>query len=672
MKKILKTGILFFLIGILTPALQAQDIPFLTRPETDPCNNIRLYLEEAAAQITDQDLAGIQTLHDWQKIREERYNELAEMLSLEDVPWNRKREKPKVKITGVLHEKGYRIEKLYYESLPSLYVPANLYIPDHARKKATPAILYVCGHAPTQKVHYQAHARKFAQLGFVCLIIETIQWGEVRGEHWGAYARGWFHWYSRGYDPAGVEVWNAMRGLDLLAARPEVNPEKMGVTGISGGGSQSWYIAALDPRIKAAAAVCGASTLKSHILTRTIDGHCDCMMPVNTYRRDFKTIGALIAPRPFLIAQADRDGLNTIESVRELYGDIKKIYDLYGKCDQITLVETPGGHSYHQTSREKIFSFFIRNLMGKDIPPEKAGDIDMSPAEQLSEEALRVYANGPPEDDLTTKIQDFFVRLPAPPVISDKEELFSFRDSVKRFLVRESFGAFPEDPVPFDPGHIYRTADGAKYGSDIFSFISEKGWRMKVDIRWNEDPKRENPLLIVLRSPDEDRWASESFVNEIHPGSNVAYLEVRGVGENGWDPGLQWHIRRASVWTGRTVASMQVYDLLRCMQFCRTLPGVDQKKISIAARDGLGAVALYAALLDRNCQKVILKNPPATQDTPSRPDGRGTALEMLNCLRVTDVYQLPALIYPTETVVTGIRPDTYRWSEEVLKKLGGK
>ncbi len=672
MKRSLKAGILLLLTGILTPALLAQDIPFLTRPEADQCNNIRLYLEEAAAQITDQDLAGIHTLQDWQEIRKERYHELAEMLSLEDVPWNRKREKPRVKITGVLREKGYRIEKLYYESLPSLYVPANLYIPDNARKKATPAILYVCGHAPTQKVHYQAHARKFAQLGFVCLIIETIQWGEVRGDHWGAYARGWFHWYSRGYDPAGVEVWNAMRGLDLLAGRPEVNPEKLGVTGISGGGSQSWYIAALDPRIKAAAAVCGASTLKSHILTRTIDGHCDCMMPVNTYRRDFKTIGALIAPRPFLIAQADRDGLNTLESVRELYGDIKKIYDLYGKCDQITLVETPGGHSYHKTSREKIFSFFIKHLMGEDIPPEKAGDIDMSPAEQLSEEALRVYINGPPEDDLTTKIQDSFVRIPAPPVISNKEELFSFRDSVKRFLLRETFGAFPEDPVPFDPGHIYRTADGAKYGRDIFSFVSEKGWRMKVDIRWNEDPKQDNPLLIVLRNPDEDRWASESFVNEIHPGCNVAYLEVRGVGENGWDPGLQWHIRRASAWTGRTIASMQVYDLLRCMQFCRTLRGVDKKKISIAARDDLGAVALYAALLDGNCQKVILKNPPATQDTASRPDGRGAAIEMLNCLRVTDVYQLPALIYPAETVVTGKRPDTYRWSEEVLKKTGGK
>jgi hypothetical protein len=83
------------------------------------------------------------------------------------------------------------------------------------------------------------------------------------------------------------------------------------------------------------------------------------MMPINTYRRDFQTIGALIAPRPLLIAQADRDGLNTIESVRELHTDISKIYEFYGKAENISLVETPGGHSYHMVSREKKFSFFL-------------------------------------------------------------------------------------------------------------------------------------------------------------------------------------------------------------------------------------------------------------------------------------------------------------------------
>jgi dienelactone hydrolase len=275
-------------------------------------NNIRNYLIEKATEITDHSLSGLNTLDDWKKIRDKRYSEFSEMMGL---PPENYRPALNVKVTGTIQGKGYHIEKLYYESLPGLYVRANLYIPDN-NKDPMPGILYVCGHSPTQKVHYQAHPRKFAQLGFVCLIIETIQWGEVRGEHWGCYANGWFNWYSRGYNPAGVELWNAIRGLDLLSSRPEVDHEKLGVTGISGGGSQSWYIAAADPRVKAVAPVCGASTLKAQITTRTVDGHCDCMMPINTYGQDFTDIGALIAPRPLLICQADRDGLNKIESVR--------------------------------------------------------------------------------------------------------------------------------------------------------------------------------------------------------------------------------------------------------------------------------------------------------------------------------------------------------------------
>jgi hypothetical protein len=158
-------------------------------------NNIRSYLIQKAAVISDSSLSVIHSLKEWQDIRNTRYDELADMLSLADMPLKGDRSPLNVKVTGTIQEKGYHIEKLYYESLPGLYVRANLYIPDDVRIPK-PAILYVCGHSPTQKVHYQAHPRKFASLGFVCLIIETIQFGEVEGHHWGPYSKGWFNWYS--------------------------------------------------------------------------------------------------------------------------------------------------------------------------------------------------------------------------------------------------------------------------------------------------------------------------------------------------------------------------------------------------------------------------------------------------------------------------------------------
>ena len=115
---------------------------------------------------------------------------------------------------------------------------------------------------------------------------------------------------------------------------------------------------------------------------------------------------------------------------------------------------------------------------------------------------------------------------------------------------------------------------------------------------------------------------------------------------------------------------MQVYDLLRCIEFCRKLPGVDPTKITIAARNDMSVVAMYAALMDGNCESLILKNPPETQDQPSNPSGRGPATEMLNCLRITDVYQLPALLSPAKISFAGEIPPAYQWSAKILEKLG--
>ena len=338
----------------------------------------------------------------------------------------------------------------------------------------------------------------------------------------------------------------------------------------------------------------------------------------------------------------------------------------------IEYIDTPGGHSYHKDSREKIFSFFSGHLMGKSITPEEAGDIDTSPASMLSEEELKAYTEGPPSDDRTTTIHDSFVKLASNPRITTESELNEFRNTVKDFLLKKSFKAFPENPPSFDSVRVFRTLDRAEYGSDIYSFVPEAGWRLNVDIRWRNDPSQKKPLMIVLRNPNESRWESEGFIENLDNKWNIAYFEVRGVGEFGWDPNLQWHVRRASAWLGRTLASMQVYDLTRCIEFCRTLDGVNPDSIGIAAREDMGVVALYGGLLDGKCKTVILKNPPATQDMASSPDGRGAATEILNCLRITDVCQLPALVAPAEIVFIGNMPETYKWAEEVLTSLGKK
>ncbi|PKQ44440.1 alpha/beta hydrolase family protein [Confluentibacter flavum] len=661
---------LIIVMGMLGREIYSQEMPFSLCPIQDQPNNIHNYLMESAKKVSNSFFNDINTLEDWQAVRDERYQELVEMLGLNDVPLKGVRSPLNIKQVGTIHMSGYRIEKIYYESLPNLYVPANLYIPNGI-KKPVPAILYLCGHADTQKVYYQGLAHKFAQLGFVCLIIETIQWGEVRGEHWGTNTNGWFHWYSRGYNPGGVELWNGIRGLDLLTQMPEVDSEALGVTGASGGGSQSWYLAALDDRVKAAAPAAGGEKLYAEICQKTIDHQCDCMRPLNTYQRDFSDIGALIAPRPFMIAAPNRDALFAIESVRELHEDVKHVYDLYGASENISLIEADGGHGDRETLRPKIFSFFMKHLMGKIVHPNEIGDINKSEKAQLSLEQLRVYVKGAPKDDRTTTIQESFIELAKPLNVKNHAQLEDYKSKVIDFLKNKTFRAFPKKPGLLDVRWEYRTTEEAKYGVQTYSFVPEEGWRLNFTIYWNKPPEQEQSILLVLRNPDEPFMDFGKFVSGIDPNQTIVYLDARGIGETGWSPNMQWHIRRSLAWTGRTIASMRVYDVLRCMEALASIPGLGKDKLSfsLAAEGEMSVVALYTSLLHGNINTILVKNPPESQNMASSPDGRGEAIEMLNCLRVTDLAQVAGMNMSTKFIGIGELPETYKWTQQVYETL---
>ncbi len=660
--------IIISLLVLCTKLSFAQSFNYSVALDFDQTNNIRCYLGKAASDITNNSLSTIKNLQDWEAVRDQRQKEFLEMMGLQGKQFTAKRPPLNVTKTGVIKKEGYRIEKLYYESLPGLFVPANLYIPEGI-KKPVPAILYVCGHAHTQKHHYQAHAKSFAKNGFVCLIIETIQRGEVEGEHLGAESRGWFNWYSRGYNPGGVEIWNGIRGLDLLSELPEVDKARLGVTGISGGGSQSWYLPAADSRVKAAAAVAGGASVEGQVVQRTIDDHCDCMMPINTYGIDFSDIGALIAPRPFMIAQPSRDLYYSIEAVHTVYDKIRTIYDYYGKSQNVIMADATGGHSYgsKEELRPKILSFFIKELMGKDKKLEELGEIDIS--KELSNEDLLVYINGTPEDDITKTIQDSFVELAKPPEIKNVDQLDSYRNEVIDFLKVKTFGAFPREPVPLDVRLEFQATVNREDYRENYSFTPEEGWRLKVSLQKRETQDKPQPFSLVLKNPEEERWASASLISGLREKTNIAYFEARGIGETGWSPSLQWHIRRSAAWTGRTIASMRVYDVLRCLEVLRKIPGVDPNNISIVAQGEMAGIAPYVALLDGNIKSLILKNPPATQDGPGQPNGRGESIEMLNCLRITDLPQVAGLMFPRQLVVIGDLPDTYKWTEDLYENL---
>jgi hypothetical protein len=172
------------------------------------------------------------------------------------------------------------------------------------------------------------------------------------------------------------------------------------------------------------------------------------------------------------------------------------------------------------------------------------------------------------------------------------------------------------------------------------------------------------------RRPDGTTGESENFLRRLNVPLAKIVVEPRGTGETAWGEHMNWHLRRASAWTGRTLASLWVWDALRALEAVRSLPHVDAKHVALAGRGEMAAVALYTALLDGNIETLFLLDPPATQNAAGPRDGRGAAIEMVNCLRITDLPYVAGMLYPSEIVLVGEFPSTYDWAEDVYRRLG--
>jgi cephalosporin-C deacetylase-like acetyl esterase len=413
------------------------------------------FLNRRVETLSDRFLAGATSLDEWKAKLPGLRREYLDMLGLWPLP---PRTPLQVKVTGTVERGTVVIEKLHFQSRPGLYVTANLYRPAKSEGKL-PAILYLCGHSNRgrdgNKTAFQDHGMWFATHGYVCLMLDTLQLGEVPGVHHGTYNLNRFHWISRGYTPAGIECWNGIRGIDYLVSRPEVDAERIGVTGISGGGAATVWICAADERVKVAVPVSGVSDLKSYVGDRVINGHCDCMFLVNIYGWDWATIPALIAPRPMLFANSDKDPIFPMDGNRRLMTRLREAYKLHGKPDAVEEFVSAGGHDYRPDLRKAVFRFFQRHLKGEHGPVE-----DIADEKPLKGEQLRVFPTDDdrPKDALNAKIDEQWLRLPRVRVPAEGEFAVWKRGMLTR-LRQGPFHGLPERIAASDAG-LEKVRDG--------------------------------------------------------------------------------------------------------------------------------------------------------------------------------------------------------------------
>jgi hypothetical protein len=279
-------------------------------------------------------------------------------------------------IFGEITHQDYSVSKVYFESLPGFFVTGNLYRP--IGEGPFPAILSTHGHWPygrlenTELTSAPGRAINLARQGFVVFTYDMIGYNDSRQVPHTFAGRREYLW---GLSLAGLQLWNSMRAVDFLESLPYVRRDAIGATGESGGGTQTFLLAAVDSRIAVAAPV--------NMISLHMQGGCICENPPGL-RLDTTNveIAATIAPRPLLMVSATGDW--TKETLELEYPAVRAIYDLLGVTDRVHAVRFAAEHNYNRDSREAMYAWMARWLQNapadirrpeRAFTPEKLPDL---------------------------------------------------------------------------------------------------------------------------------------------------------------------------------------------------------------------------------------------------------------------------------------------------------
>lgn len=397
----------YFLIFLCPATLHAQKELDVLRGHwlqySDASNSLYHHLTNEAYHLLasrEAEVAALSTQEQWMQRQQEVKQKIWGVVGgfPDKTPLN-------AKVTGKVIKEDYTVENVIYESVPGFYVTASLFIPGNLDQPA-PAILFCTGHSGIayRRPLYQQPLLNLVKKGFIVLAFDPIGQGE-RLQYYDAEKEESIigsstkeHSYPSpqvsliGQSVARYFIWDGIRGIDYLISRDEVDANRIGVHGLSGGGTQTAYISALDDRVVASAPA-GYITSYRRLLESigVQDGE------QNFYRGLLKQIDhadyiEARAPKPTLIMATTNDFFS-IQGVRETYEELKSVYQVFDKPDHIQLVEDDYGHGYTKKSRETMYAFFQKYL---DVP----GSSEEEEVDYLTEEELQKTPTG----QLTTSL----------------------------------------------------------------------------------------------------------------------------------------------------------------------------------------------------------------------------------------------------------------------------
>lgn len=495
--------------------------------------------------------------------RQRRKQILLQSLGLDPMP---EKTPLNARTTGNLLRRGYRIEKLVYESRPGFFVTAHVYTPYPPPTKRVPVIVHVNGHWAHKKSEdrVQLRAAFSALRGFIAIAIDSPGHSfegqsliERRAE--GQHNDWWL--VQGGSNATGYYVWDVMRGLDYMATRSDTDMTKIGITGASGGGLATLYAFAADERITAAAPVVYMASMEL-----APDNGCLCNhVPGTMQIGDRSDVLGIRAPKPVLIVGAQDDPEFPANAMLRTVVKAQAEWALFGKKDDLRGIVFPGGHDYSQPMREAVIGFFDKHLRGAS---------DGSPLQQ------------PPIETINPEDRSLLVLDPLPA----KER--TMRDLTLEYL--ENAAKAKERP---SVERVFQINGGRAQLSDVN--WAEDGQR----VTFHGEPGLATPGVIVraigtVRGVriyvSDDGKAAEMERTKPQAGATSFYCDILGTGE------LAGIELRYPVYLGRSVAYIGASSIVRAASVLKR-----QGRVEVHARGPLATLAAtYAGLLDPDLKVV--------------------------------------------------------------------
>lgn len=556
------------------------------------------------------------------------------------------------KVLGTIKRDEYRIEKVIFQTLPEAWMTANAYVPNQPGRHA--AVLCVHGHwkGAKQDPHVQARCIGLARLGFFVLAVDAFGAGErgigkALGEYHGEMVAATL--YPIGRPLSGLQVYENQRAVDYMLTRPEVDGDRLGITGASGGGNQSMYSGAFDERFKAVVPVCSVGNYKAYL------GAACCMCEVVPGALSFTEewgVLSLTAPRALMIVSATRDAFQfSVGEAKKSLAFVRPVYQLYKRPGSVKHAVFESPHDYNQPMREAMYGWMTKHLLGEG----DGSSISEADMETEDPESLRCFPGDTRPDNWIT-IPKFAARegrallaRKTTPVNQNASRASAAR--LRKTLDRKVLkGTKPA-------AHISVTHSETSPSMKV-TFESEPGIQLTATHTTGKAPQRPG-TVIMLSLAEELRLPGNELAQKVHDsGRSVVTLCLRATGEHA-HPGDT--IRRApdhntaewSLILGRPLLGQWVKDLRTAITVL-TDRGYADDNLTVIAQGSAGVVALCAAGLDHRIHHTVAVETLGSfiSDTPYENQRLGILPNGI--LRdVGDISQIAALIAPNALTISG-------------------